>query len=81
MLGTKKGVHQGSILGPLIFNIFTNDIVYFIDKSTLYNYADDNTLAFWHQNLETLKSVLEDESNTLINWFNFNQMQAHPAKP
>ena len=38
------GVRQASILGPLFFNVFINDLFLSIDKSTLCFYADDNTL-------------------------------------
>jgi hypothetical protein len=47
----------------LLFNIFINDIFYFIEHGTLYNYADDNTLSYADQDYNTLINVLEKESS------------------
>ena len=77
---TSKGVPQGSILGPLLFNIFINDIFNVLNKSTLYNYADDNTLWYSHHNAETLIQVLQCDCSAILQWFNRNQMKANPDK-
>jgi hypothetical protein len=46
----------------------------------MYNYADDNTLSKSDKTLEKVISALEEDSNSLINWFSANKMQANPEK-
>ena len=73
-------VRQGSILGPLLFNIFINDFFLFIEKCSLYNYADDNTISYSSPCLSDVLSNLQSGCNHVIEWFNYNGMKANPDK-
>ena len=68
--------------GPLLFNIFINDIFFFVKQCTLYtcSYADDSTLSYSSPELSQTKAVVEAESENIIQWFAFNNMQANPEK-
>jgi hypothetical protein len=63
-----------------MFNVFINDIVYFVQDSDLYKYADDNTLSYENTDCNILNSVLENIRETLITWFEENCMKANTDK-
>ena len=80
-LDMKRGVPQGSMTGPVLFNIFLNDFVLMLkEKCYLYNYADDNSLAYTHKDPLIVKVNLENASHLALQWFKSNFMEANPSK-
>ena len=71
---------HGSILGPLLFNIFWNDIFYFIDKTKIANYADDTTIYAASENRTELFKLLEKESRIVLDWFRKIEMKSNDEK-
>ena len=67
------GVPQGSILGPLLFLLYVNDMPQAVD-SRLLLYADDSCLLYQHKDIKTIESQLNKDFANLCDWFVDNKL-------
>lgn len=77
--GVTSGIPQGSILGPLIFSIYVNDIHTCILNSQVLQFADDTTLHLTGD-LEEIIPKLNVDLNSLVRWFFANRLALSTSK-
>ena len=80
MIGYRSLCTQGSILGPLLFNIFLCDIFFFCNDIDFASYADDNTPYCIGKTPEEVISQLEKSSKSIFEWFENNELKGNPDK-
>lgn len=73
------GVPQGSLLGPLLFNMYVNDLNYFVANTSLRLYADDTTEYASDASPRVLQYVLNSDLSVLSRWFARNYLQINAA--
>ena len=74
------GDPRRSILGPLLFNIFINDLFLYPEEILLNNYTDDNTLYSIGNTIESVKKALSNDFRIIQNWFHENLMVLNAKK-
>ena len=67
-------------MGPLLFNIFINDLFLFNSDINIYNYADDNCIPLGGRSIDIITDKLHKESVSLMEWFRKKFLAENPTK-
>ena len=76
----KQRVPQGSILGPILFNVFSYDMFFMLDNIDITSYADDNTPYSGGKSQYNLETKFQKSSVKLSKWFHENGLKANQEK-
>jgi hypothetical protein len=71
------GVPQGSILGPLLFLLYINDLPQAVNDCDVRLYADDTCISFTHKIISEIETKLNSDFNNLCDWFIDNKLSIH----
>ena len=79
-LPVKRGIPKGSILGPLLFNIFMNDLPRVINFTILSTYADDTQIFYAGDNVTDVEQAINSDLSKIDKWYEENEMRRNHDK-
>ena len=79
LLRLKHGVPQGSVLGPLLFSVYVNDLPLYL-RALCELFADDTTIHTSNSDINVVHDTLQNSIQELVKWTELNHMSLHPGK-
>jgi retron-type reverse transcriptase len=76
----RSGVQQGSVLSPLLFLLYINDIQFCSELISIVLFADDTNILFSHTCLKQLNEIIQIEMNKITDWLNANKLSINTQK-
>ena len=76
----QTGVPQGSVLGPLLFLLYVNDLNKSIKNSRAYHFADDTNILLSNKSLELLAKEMNQDLKNLSQWLKANKLSLNVKK-
>ena len=76
----KHGVPQGSVLGPLLFLIYINDLNKCIKHSTTYHFADDTSLLCSGKSMKKINKQINEDLRNVVHWLRCNKISLNASK-
>lgn len=80
LMSSDTGVPQGSILGPILYLIYVNEMFGCVTKCRMYMYADDTVLVASHVNLENARETMQSEFLNVLRWTHDNNLIINSTK-